>query len=366
MDWRQINERFVNPAVAAWQAGKTQEAETVFKEGLVATANDGYVALNYAHFLEHCGRLKEAEEMFAVALKKLPLPEFKQRAEVGLERITRGFGTPTPHIKVIGAQPQLDSRKRYPAEYRTADGRWVRSKSEKIIADWLYNNHIRFEYERKIAEGVTCDFYLPDMDAYIEFWGLDNEVYRRYRRRKEEVYSKLGIRLLSLDEADLKHIDDVLRSRLTELAGPSSIGPSVDSVQRVDTSFSRTAVTLGRKWLNPNDPNVISCFDPGKYIGQIKTVEGKVVRTHKAAKNTIFLNFYPPTKQSSVPRLFAVIFGRDLNGFPFAPEVFYRGKEVRITGRIDRYGTDKRIVVRVPSQVEIAFAGYSYASQSTK
>jgi hypothetical protein len=32
----------------------------------------------------------------------------------------------------LGSEP--DFRKKYPAEYRTADGRWVRSKSEKIVA----------------------------------------------------------------------------------------------------------------------------------------------------------------------------------------------------------------------------------------
>lgn len=247
MNWGQINERFVNPAVNAWKANKIREAETLFKQGLVTTGNDGYVALTYAHFLESCGRLKEAEEMFEVALKKLPLLELKQKAKVGIERVNRRSGTHKPQSTVTGTPaPILDSRKRYPAEYRTADGKWVRSKSEKIIADWLYNNHMRCEYERKIMEGVTCDFYLPEVDVYIEYWGKDDEAYRKYRKRKEEIYSKLGIRLLSLDDTDLKHIDDVLRSKLGEAHVPNNDSPylSGETETEVRSSLSRNTMKL--------------------------------------------------------------------------------------------------------------------------
>jgi len=353
MDWKQVNERFVNPAVSAWRAGKIREADTIFKQGLAATGNDGYVALSYAHFLEGCGRLKEAEEMFEIALERLPILEFKEKAKVGLERVTRRFGVSAPHVMATGTQPShSDSRKKYPAEYRTEDGRWVRSKSEKIIADWLYNNRVRFEYERKVVEGVTCDFYLPDMDVYIEFWGIDNEAYRRYRRKKEEVYSKLGLRLFSLNDADLKHIDDVLRSKLKQPATPLRSEPAVLDFS---TTISRAPAPSKDKWLNPTDPNVVSYLDAGKYVGHIKTVEGRIVSTNKSAKNTIFLNFHKPTKQFfSGSILITVIFGKDIKKFPFDPETFYRGKEVRVTGRIEHYGTDQRIVVRAPSQVEVS------------
>lgn len=91
---------------------------------------------------------------------------------------------------------------------------WVRSKSEKIVADWLYDHNIRYEYERKVADGVTCDFYLPDANVYIEYWGLDDPAYRRYRSEKEKFYSKQGLELVSLVEEDVKHIDEILPSRL--------------------------------------------------------------------------------------------------------------------------------------------------------
>lgn len=375
MDWNQIIDSFVNPALAAWRAGKAQEAEAIFKQGLVASGSDGYLALTYAQFLERHGRLKEAEEMFELALKKLPLPDFREQAKVGLERVAKLTEAQKPKAVSSGVSlSAVDSRLRYPAEYRTADGRWVRSKSEKIIADWLYNNHIRFEYERKIIEGVTPDFYLPDMDVYIEYWGKDDEAYVRHRRKKEEIYSKLGIRLLSLDDADIKHIDDILRLRIRQVDRSSSITPGEPSVQMTDyipssagDKVARTAMTgttgaTGSKWLNPNDLNVILYSDAGKYVRQIKTVEGRIVRTSRTSKNSIFLNFHEIGKQFfSGSVFFAVILKEDLKGFPFAPEVFYRNKEVRITGLIQRYRQDHLIVVRVPSQVELAYKGHNYA-----
>lgn len=237
----------------------------------------------------------------------------------------------------------IDFRRKYPAEYRTADGRWVRSKSEKILADWLYNHNIRYEYERKLADGVTCDFYLPDTDTYIEYWGRDDETYRRHREEKEKFYSKHGFKLVSLDEKDLKHIDDILRARLSPtclslspkpiasqrgrlaprltgrvvaltvtlvisalvlgyslggLGGHRSYPPLVTSstepivrvTSETSAASSLTSVTSEasslRKWIS-SDANVISYLDAKKYIGQTKTVEGTIVRTYRYEKGNV-------------------------------------------------------------------------------
>ena len=172
MNWREINERYVRPALSAWKSGDPAAAETIFKEGLEATGNDGFVALKYAEFLEDAGRLEEAQRMFKIGLEKLPKPEFKQAAREGLQRICESMKS---HRKEPCSEPKSkptvpDFRKKYQAEYRTRDGRFVRSKSEGRIADWLYDHKVRYEYERKVADGIVCDFYLPDIDTYIEFW----------------------------------------------------------------------------------------------------------------------------------------------------------------------------------------------------
>jgi len=111
-----------------------------------------------------------------------------------------------------------------------------------------------------------------------------------------------------------------------------------------------------QKWLNPSDPNVINWADAGRYIGKTKTVEGTIVRTYRSSKNTVFLNFHDPYQGY----FYVVIFASDLKNFPFKPEEFYRGKEVRVTGLIKLYQGSPEIIVEDPSRIEVAYMGYSY------
>ncbi len=304
-----------------------------------------------------------------------------------------------------------DFRKKYPAEYRTADGRWVRSKSEKIIGDWLYGHNIRYEYERQLANGVTCDFYLPDTDTYVEYWGRDDEAYKRHRTEKERFYSKHGFKLVSLDEGDVKHVDDVLRSKFGQnkpkpleaavssgkrrtsgfnkrivalivtlvvsslvlgysLGGPGgyfsrlSITTTSEAIKRSEmvtiTSATSSATSSSRKWIS--DDNAISYLDAKKYIGQTKTVEGTIVITLRYEKgNVIFLDFHDPYQG-----YFQVIIWREnWKNFPFAPEVFYKGKEVRVTGLIKDYQGSAEIEVTTPKQIEVAYMGVNYPKSSS-
>lgn len=108
----------------------------------------------------------------------------------------------------------IDSRRKYPAEYRCENGTYVRSISELCIANWLYTNNIRFEYERtvffeKTQKQAHSDFYLPEYDVHIEFWGMLNDPsYERYKLWKETNYTENNIRYISLYYTDLKNLRD--------------------------------------------------------------------------------------------------------------------------------------------------------------
>lgn len=49
-----------------------------------------------------------------------------------------------------------------------------RSKSEAEIAEFLTQNNIEFEYEKRVKENsnLSCDFYLPKFDIWLEYDGL--------------------------------------------------------------------------------------------------------------------------------------------------------------------------------------------------
>src|SRR5437773_7984130 len=69
-------------------------------------------------------------------------------------------------------------------KYKTKTGIRVRSKIEKIIADFLFEKRIRFSYEPVVTVGgwrFRPDFYLPDHDVFYEHFGFgpEAEAYQR-------------------------------------------------------------------------------------------------------------------------------------------------------------------------------------------
>lgn len=67
------------------------------------------------------------------------------------------------------------------AGFATLAGPVVRSHGERVLADWLYLNHVDFEYERPYPHPTRPrqlgryhpDFYYPAIDTWHEHWGLD-------------------------------------------------------------------------------------------------------------------------------------------------------------------------------------------------
>lgn len=98
---------------------------------------------------------------------------------------------------------------RYKRIHRTLSGDWVRSKSEVIVANILFDRHIPYEYEKMLyAPDGSC--YLPDftvtwngVEYYLEHLGmLDTEDYERDWARKEAWYhSHFPGRLLTTRES---------------------------------------------------------------------------------------------------------------------------------------------------------------------
>ena len=80
---------------------------------------------------------------------------------------------------------------------------------------------------------------------------------------------------------------------------------------------------------------------------------GYVASTHYSIRTTgrpTFLNLGHPYPKEEFT---IVIWGSDRNRFLAAPEVFYRGKKICVTGRIVEYRGKPEIVVHDPSQITI-------------
>jgi len=62
---------------------------------------------------------------------------------------------------------------------------------------------------------MYCDFYLPEYDLYIEFWGMEsNPIYKARKEKKLEIYRQNGLRLLEVKDVHINNLEDYLISQL--------------------------------------------------------------------------------------------------------------------------------------------------------
>ncbi|MHB8219381.1 MAG: UvrD-helicase domain-containing protein [Acidimicrobiales bacterium] len=116
---------------------------------------------------------------------------------------------------------------RQEAGYRTFAGEVVRSHGERLIADFLYLNGVRYEYERTYPHEVADsshgqyrpDFYYPDIDLWHEHWAVGRDgkppaSFRGYAEAmewKRRTHSQFGTSLVETTFAGVVWGDDLTR-----------------------------------------------------------------------------------------------------------------------------------------------------------
>lgn len=88
--------------------------------------------------------------------------------------------------------------------------------------------------------------------------------------------------------------------------------------------------------------------EASKYVGEYKTVRGRVDNVFTSGKNNSFLNFCPNYKTCSFS---ATIFSSD--AYKFSNIKGYEGKTVEITGLIKTYQGRPEIIINDPNQIKI-------------
>ena len=117
----------------------------------------------------------------------------------------------------------------------TANDEVVKSRGEQLLANWLFYNGVRYEYEKPYEHPTADaehrqyhpDFYFPDANAYLEHWALDErgeppedfEGYKESMAWKRALHKKHGTKLLETTTADLwsGKVFERLPGELTEL-----------------------------------------------------------------------------------------------------------------------------------------------------
>jgi DNA/RNA endonuclease YhcR with UshA esterase domain len=128
-------------------------------------------------------------------------------------------------------------------------------------------------------------------------------------------------------------------SAVSPSPAPSVPSPAPDAVPVPSSSVSSS--------------RTISWDQASSYIGQRMTVYGPVASTNYAARSNgqpTFLNLGRPYPEQGFT---VVIWGRDRSKFPSAPEKYYAGKTVHVTGLVEEYRGVPEIIVTDPGQIEV-------------
>lgn len=89
-----------------------------------------------------------------------------------------------------------------------------KSSKEKFIAYYFNKKKIKYVYEKELKLGLKTrkpDFYLPEFDVYVEYWGKwnDNFEYRKECHDKKLLYKKHDIYLVELYPDNLESINQL-------------------------------------------------------------------------------------------------------------------------------------------------------------
>lgn len=102
-------------------------------------------------------------------------------------------------------------------KYTCDDGHVVKSRGEAMLDNWLHQKGIKHEYDQDITLGGTrmkYDWYLPEDDVYIEYWGFYTKEYQERRKEKEKAYAAGHKKLISIENNDLQDINDLVKKKL--------------------------------------------------------------------------------------------------------------------------------------------------------
>jgi hypothetical protein len=109
---------------------------------------------------------------------------------------------------------------KYPETYSAVDGHKCKSLSEKIIDDFLFRHgikHLAEDYINVKIRKFKYDWYLPEADVYVEFFGYHGERYNKSRREKEEFYKKLHLQMIAIEPKDLLNTGRFLKRKFQKI-----------------------------------------------------------------------------------------------------------------------------------------------------
>jgi len=103
------------------------------------------------------------------------------------------------------------------AHHRALDGDVTDSYGERQVDDWLHRHvpykHIyKYSLERE-GQHISCDWYVPEIDLYMEYWGFTGGE-RSQLPIKHKFYQDNSLQAIDIHEDELHILDDVLPKKI--------------------------------------------------------------------------------------------------------------------------------------------------------
>jgi len=186
-------------------------------------------------------------------------------------------------------------------------------------------NHIG---ETAVVTGKIVDAYNSGKACFLNF----HEDWRNHF--SVTIFAKNFDRFDGPPEMLYKGAEVRVRGQIQEFQGrPEIVVDGPDQIEIVSGGGKTTAID----WRNA-----------GEYVGKPVTVEGKIVKSHRADK-LAFLNFAEDHENT----LAIVMFERIFDRFPQSPEKYFLHKTVRVTGNVKEHKGRPEIIVTDPARIEI-------------
>jgi micrococcal nuclease len=202
-------------------------------------------------------------------------------------------------------------------------------------------------YECYGAAKKRLEELVLDKNVLLEKDGEDKDQYERYLRylilENENINLKLvqeGLAIARFGPDNQKYKSEILKGESD--SRNNNVGCKWEEFEGDDVE---EGVPLGSVEL---EEGVVYVCNAGNYMGETKTIQGKVVDVYKSQTDTIFLNF---EKKYPTQCFTAVIFKSYIN--EFLDYENYNGKIIKISGKIEEYNGKPEIILKEKEQIEI-------------
>jgi len=104
-------------------------------------------------------------------------------------------------------------------KFKTKTGHLVKNKAEKMIANFIFDNNLMFQYNMAVSwadkDDFKTNFFIPKLDLYIEHFKFNNvKNYEKLMKSKIKEYEKNKKKLIYTTSEDEMNIEEALKIKL--------------------------------------------------------------------------------------------------------------------------------------------------------